>query len=308
MSMRLRSGTVADVETFTRLINAQHQWLRGEDLWQTDELAALLVSPTSDPVRYDRYLEVDGVAVAAIHTHTSPPFDKGTLYLACPPQPRRAHHARYLLEAGLRLLRSRPQLHDASTINIDIPSEDTELIELVRSAGFARANQVAIMEGLTSDIEPPSHPEGVTLEEFGKSADLRLGYAVIRAAFADHPVWWHIDEADFLYMMRKDPTALAGLSMVLRRHDEAVGIAVNFQDTTRRATGLVGLLAVMPHAQGLGLGRLLLLESFSRFRNRGWGHARLATIYGYHAGEPSVYQSVGMKSVYFNDTYLRSLN
>ena len=115
--MRLRTGTVADVETFARLVNSHHQWLRSEDLWDLNELAALLVSPSSDPVRYDRYLEVAGVPVAALHTHSSSPYEKASFLLACPPQENRLANARYLLEAGLRLLRGRAEMPLCSNIH-----------------------------------------------------------------------------------------------------------------------------------------------------------------------------------------------
>ena len=58
--MRLRPGSSRDVATFTRLSNAQSQWLRGEDSWQEDELAAILISATGEPADNDRYLEVGG--------------------------------------------------------------------------------------------------------------------------------------------------------------------------------------------------------------------------------------------------------
>jgi len=108
--------------------------------------------------------------------------------------------------------------------------------------------------------------------------------------------------------MRHDPTALPGLSVVAFRHDEAAGIAVNFEDTTQTQTGLIGLFAVMPHMQGQGVGKALLAQSYQQFQKQGWEHARLATIYGYREGEPSVYRSAGMRPVHFNETFLRTLD
>ena len=311
MAMRLRGGTVADVENFARLINEYHQQLRGEDLWQIDELASLLVSPSSDPVQFDRYLEVDGVAIGGLHTHSSAPYRKATLYLACPLGPNRSSYAQHLLEAGMRVLRGRTEISSNATVQIDVPAEDTELHELVRALGFARANQVAIMEAElaeSADSGEPEWPGGFHYAEFGANSDLRAGFAIVKTAFAGLPAWWHVEERDFVYMMRHDPTALPGLSLVALRHNEAAGIAVNFEDTTRKNTGLVGMFAVMPHMQGQGVGKALLAQSFRQFHKQGWTHARLATIYGYREGEPSIYRSAGMRPVHFNETFLRTLD
>ena len=75
--MRIRPGSSRDVAAFTRLSNAHSQWLRGEDSWQEDELAAILISATGEPADNDRYLEVGGETVAAVHVHMSEPFAKG---------------------------------------------------------------------------------------------------------------------------------------------------------------------------------------------------------------------------------------
>ena len=306
--MRLRSGRVSDVETYARLINAQHQWLRNENLWEIDELAALLVTPSSDPVRYDRYLEVDGTVVAGLHTHASPPYEKVTFHLASPPEPNREAHARYLLEAGLRLLRGRPELSPAAAISIDVPSEDEELTSLVRSMGFARTNQVAIMQATIDNAPEPTWPDGFTVQTFDFESDLQAAFSIISSAFANQPAWWHIDQDDFVYMLQNDPTARRGISVLVTHGDVPAAISVNFADTTLADTGLIGLLAVAPGFQGRGLGRAILLESFVRFRAQDWQYARLATIYGYRPGEPSLYNAVGMKPMYFNDMFVRSLD
>ena len=306
--MRLRSGTLDDVETFTRLVNAQHQWLRGENLWESQELAALLISPTSDPVRYDRYVEVDGTTVAGLHTHTSPPYEKGSLYLAAPPVEGRTEHVRYLLDSGLRLLRSRPEMRGTATINLDIPVEDTELLALAQSMGFTRANRVAIMEADLATTASPSWPADAVVRTIDPTTDLAAVYRVIAEAFATEPSWWHVDEGDFFYALRTDPTAELGLSFVVHIDDQPAGALVSYADTTRDQTALVGNLGVRPEYQGRGLGTALLLEAFHAYRSRGWQHARLATISGYQPGEPSVYRNAGMTAIYFNEMMLRPLD
>jgi GNAT superfamily N-acetyltransferase len=135
-----------------------------------------------------------------------------------------------------------------------------------------------------------------------------MGFAVLSAAYASQPAWWHVDEVDFVFMMHNDPTAWPGLSLLVTHAGQPAAVAVNFADTTLADAGLTGLFAVSPGFQGRGLGRALLLDSFARFKARSWDHARLATTYGFRPREPSVFNSVGMSPVFFNDIFLRSLD
>lgn len=308
MGLRLRAGTIADVETFARLVNTQHQWLRGEDLWAIDELSSILISPTSDPVRYDRYVEVDGEVVAGLHTHTSPPYEKGSLYVAAPPGPNRVDNVRYLLDSGLRLLRSRPEMRGTATILLDLPVEDTELMDLAQSMGFTRANRVAIMEATVTDSPDPAWPANAEAKALDPATDLSSAYGILAKWFETEPSWWHLDEGDFFYAALNDPTARPDLSSLITVGGEPAGMVFCYEDTTRADTGLIGNLAVIPKFQGQGIGTALLLDAFGKFRSCGWTHARLATISGYHSREPSVFREVGMEPIFFNEIFLRPLD
>jgi GNAT superfamily N-acetyltransferase len=308
VSIRLRSGTVADVETFAGLINAQHQWLRGEDLWDKQELASLLVSPTSDPVRYDRYLEVDGLVVAGLHTHVSEPFSRASVYLACPPGARRIEYAKQLIDASERVLRSRSEIPRDATIQIDVPQEDTELSRLLISTGFLHKDDVVILESDVAGSAAAVWPEGFSQKTLEVATDLERAFELMRVSFVPEPGGWHVARDDFLYMMRNDPTAQGGLTVLAMHDNDPVGIAVNFVDTTRAETGLVGMLGVTPHLRRQGIGKALLLESLSRFRAQGWGHARLATITGHSKGNLRFFQSVGLEPIFVNQVYVKAIH
>jgi GNAT superfamily N-acetyltransferase len=307
VAIRLRSGTVADVSTYARLINAQHQWLRHEDLWDVDELASLLVSPTSDPVRFDRYLEADGVAVAGLHTHVSEPFSRTSLYLASPPGDDRTAHAKQLLDAGERLLRGRPEIPRHATVQIEIPQEDVELSRLLITEGYVHTDDVVILESELAQSPEPRWPEGVTAKALDVATDLDRAFEVMKVSFMPEPGGWHISRDDFTYMMRKDPTALRGLSLMALRDRHVVGICVNFADTTRAVTGLIGMLGVAPEHRRSGVGSALLAESLRTFRDQGWTHARVATIVGHSAVDLSFFQSAGMAPIYINQMYVKRL-
>lgn len=303
--MRLRPGSSRDVTTFARLTNAQSQWLRGEDSWQEDELAAILISATGEPADNDRYLEVAGEIVAAVHVHLSDPFTKGTLHLALPPGPHRVEYARTLIAAGTRIVQSSRHTQPDAALQVDIPREDAELVAVAIDHGFEVVQKMTVLEGDIFDAPAPVWPADVDIATFSVTRDLTDGYEVIRETFPPKVGGWHLSWDDYSYSVRNDPTALPGLSVIVRDANGPVSIALNFLDTTKDNTGLVGSLGVVQHHRGRGIGRALMLESFDRFRSRGWSHARVATVLGMDLSDYdySFYTSVGMHPI-FDDLVL----
>ncbi len=307
--MRLRPGSSRDVATFARLINAESQWLRGEDSWQEDELAAILISATGEPADNDRYLEVGGETVAAVHVHMSEPFIKGTIHLALPPGPRRAEYARTLVDAAARIVQSSPHTSPGADLQLDVAREDVELLTILDALGFGVIQKETILEGDIFDAPAPSWPADVKVSTFSVTRDLKDGYEVIREAFVPKLGGWHLSWDDYEYSVQNDPTALPGLSVIVRDSHGPLAIALNFMDTTKENTGLTGALGVRERRRGRGLGRALLLESFDRFRSRGWAHARLATVLGMDLDDNNyaLYTAVGMRPLFDNLVLTRSL-
>ncbi len=306
--MRLRPGSSRDVATFARLTNAESQWLRGEDSWQEDELAAILISATGEPADNDRYLEVGGETVAAVHVHLSEPFTKGTIHLALPPGPDRAEYARTLVDAAARIVQSSPYAVPDADLQLDVAREDTELLTILDSLGFRVIQKETLLEGDIFDAPAPAWPADVEVSTFSVTRDLKDGYEVIREAFVPKLGGWHLAWDDYEYSVQNDPTALPGLSVIVRDAVGPLAIALNFMDTTKANTGLTGALGVRERRRGQGLGRALLLESFDRFRSRGWSHARLATVLGMNLDDNNynLYTGVGMRPLFDNLVLARS--
>ncbi len=298
--MRLRPGSSRDVAAFTRLSNAQSQWLRGEDSWQEDELAAILISATGEPADNDRYLEEGGETVAALHVHMSEPFTKGTIHLALPPGPSRAEHARTLLEAAARIVQSNPRTSPGAALQMDVAREDVELVAVAKEQGFRVVQKMTLLEADILDAPAPTWPTDVEVATFSVTRDLLDGYEVIREAFVPKLGGWHLAQEDYEYSVQNDPTALPGLSVIVRDREGHLAIALNFMDTTKPTTGLTGALGVRERRRHQGLGHALLLETFDRFRSRGWSHARLATVLGMDLDDDdySLYTDVGMRPLY----------
>ena len=298
--MRIRPGGVRDVGTFNRLINAHTQWLRGEDLWREDELAAALISASGDPVENDRYVEIGGEVVAALHVHMSEPYTKGTFTLAIPPFPEREEVILLLLEAGERIVHSHPHMSTQAPIDVLVPREDTDLIRVAATVGYRALQKVTMLEADVFDAPAAEPPPEVTVTTFSITRDLEDGYEVIRRTFPPELGAWHMSRNDYEYCLRNDPTALPGLSVIARDTNGPVGVALNFLDTTRQLSGFTAALGVLEHRRGQGVGRAIALESFDRFRARGWQHARMATILGKRLDDNdySFFTSIGMRPVY----------
>jgi GNAT superfamily N-acetyltransferase len=306
--MKLRPGTLGDVETFARLINSYHTTLRGEQLWEQDELAAELLTPVNEPVTSDRYIEVEGDAVAAIHTNCPPPYALAKLYLAAPFLPDRLEHSRTLLNSGLRLVRAKPEIRSDARVQIAIPSEDPELIRLIRDLGFAVSQRVYSLEASTQNRAEPHWPEGLDVATLNTDSkqDMADAVAVFDAAFPPGSGGWRMERSEFEHMLYRDPTAIPGLSLLVRDASGPVGLATNFRDTTRELTGNVVHLGVVPRARHRGIGKALLEESFRRFHGRGWLHARLATYTSPRRNQLGLFESVGMRALFHSEVLERA--
>ena len=169
--MRLRPGSSRDVSTFARLSNAHSQWLRGEDAWQEDELAAILISATGEPADNDRYLEVGGETIAAVHVHMSEPFAKGTITLALPPvqTSRRARpHSHRAPPSASSAAAATAVPHAA--LQIDVHREDTELVAVAEELGFRVIQKMTTLEGDILDAPAPLWPSDVEVEDLQRDA------------------------------------------------------------------------------------------------------------------------------------------
>ena len=307
--MRLRPGTLGDVDTFAHLMNGYHLTLRGEVLWDRDELAAELLTPVNEPVTSDRYIEVDGEAVAALHTNCPPPYSLARLYLAAPFIPGRLDHSRMLLDSGIRLLRGKAEIREDAVAQIAIPAEDPDLIALVQDLGFTSHRRVYMLEATTSDRTEPAWSDGLEVAtlDLDQKRDLEDAFAVFDAAFPAGSGGWRMERSEFEHMLYRDPTSVPGLSILVRDASGPVGLTTNFKDTTREQTGNVVHVGVVPRARRRGIGQAMLEESFRRFNARGWGHARLATFTKPRAAGLGVFERVGMYPLFHSEVFVRNV-
>jgi ribosomal protein S18 acetylase RimI-like enzyme len=311
MRLSIRPGTVGDAETFTRLANDHHEAFTGEPLWSLEEMRAVLVTATADPTRDDRYVERDGETIAGFHTRCYEPFDVGRIDLAIPLQKDRSAIVGMLVDSAIRVLKGRPRILPEAIAQATVPTEDQELLHVMRDHGFDLTGRLALLE---IPVSGPAHPpvsDELTIKTFDVSQHLDDGFSILDQSFPTAGSNWYLVRDDFEHMMRNDPTALTGLSLMAYRGAEPVGVCVNFVDTMRPLAGHIGMLGVARSARRQGVGRALFFESLTRFAERGWTHARLTTITpasgvgGEDAG--GFFRSVGMTTVYDHDIVSRPL-
>ncbi len=311
MPLSIRPGSLGDAETFTRLVNEHHEAFTGEPLWSVEEIRAVLVTATADPNRDDRYVERDGTPVAGFHTRFYEPFDVGRIDLAVPLQPDRTKILEMLIDAAIRVLRSRPKIVSDAIAQATVPTEDVEVLTALRGRGFEISGRLALLEIPTRNTPSGSTPGGIEVVTFDVQQHLDVGFTILDQSFPTAGSNWYLVRDDFEHMMRSDPTALPGLSLMAFEGGEPVGVCINFVDTMRPLAGHIGMLGVARNARRRGIGRALFAESLARFEAQSWTHARLTTITpasgvgGEDAG--GFFRSVGMTTVYDHDILSRPL-
>ncbi|MCZ3385599.1 MAG: GNAT family N-acetyltransferase [Actinomycetia bacterium] len=310
MRLSIRPGALSDATALTDLANDHHEAFTGEPLWSVEEIRALLVTATADPTRDDRFVERDGVPVAGFHTRFYEPFDVGRIDLAVPLQDERAAVVEMLVDAALRVLRARSSKDDAIA-QATVPTEDAELIDCLQGRGFAITGRLWLLEIPAEGVTrvPPSPSIDVsTLDVLQHLSD---GFEILEQSFPTPGSNWHLPRDDYEHMMRNDPTALAGLSLIAHEGARPVGVCINFLDTMRPQAGHIGMLGVARSARRRGIARALFTESLARFAERGWTHGRLTTISPVDGkgGEDAAgfFRSVGMQTVYDHDILARPL-
>lgn len=311
MALTIRPGSLADADTFTDLVNDHHEAFTGEPLWSIEEVRSALVTTTAQPHRDDRYIELDGAPVAGFHTRFYEPYDVGRIDLAIPLQPDRATVATMLIDAALRVLRSRSTAAVDAIAQATVPAEDAEVIGLLRDREFTIGGRLSLLEMPVRELPDSRPPAGVRVIPYDIRHHLGDGFEILDQSFPTPGSNWYLVRDDYEHMMRNDPTALAGLSLMALRGDAPVGVCINFLDTMRPDAGHIGMLGVARDERRTGIGRALFAESLRKFAERRWTHARLTTITptsgvgGEDAG--GFFRSVGMTTVYDHEILSRPL-
>jgi mycothiol synthase len=161
---------------------------------------------------------------------------------------------------------------------------------------------------LDQPLPPPAWPDGITVSGL-QPGEERLAWQVSQESFADHweftPASWEewshhmLAEDAFdpeLWLLARDGGDIAGVCLC---RPEAIG---------RPGVGWIRILGVRTPWRRRGLGRALLLETFSRFRERGAAAVELGVDGENTTGAVQLYESVGMRVEFRWDIYERRLD
>jgi mycothiol synthase len=168
---------------------------------------------------------------------------------------------------------------------------DIKARELHENEGYHAVRYFWRMEiTLTTPPVEPQFPAGIELRPFDSQSHVRMVYEANQESFADHwgftrisfERWKHIRMNDTF-----DPT----LWHIAWQRDEVAGICLCH---SRNGNGWVGTLGVRRAWRNKGLGKALLLQSFTEFYRRGMPTIGLSVDAANLTGATRLYERAGM--------------
>jgi mycothiol synthase len=175
---------------------------------------------------------------------------------------------------------------------------------LAAKLGFTIQRELAFMtRPLRTRHQDVAFPEGVTVRAYREGIDDEEFLRVNNAAFEGHPENGGWDAAEFAERRSRDWFDPEGLLMAWR-DDELLGFhwtKWHAHDTdaipAHQPVGEVYVLAVHPSAQGIGLGRALLVAGLQHLYDRGCAEAVLYVDCA-STGAVALYESEGFTTAY----------
>jgi mycothiol synthase len=155
--------------------------------------------------------------------------------------------------------------------------EGAPAIEVLRELGFSPTRYAVVLRRPDMDVAAPVLPEGVTLALASPEADSRTWADVINASFAGSLGRYDTTLEEAAERL-SDERLLPGGAIIARRHGKPIGLtAVAQYDEDGRKIVWVDHLAVVPEAQGQGVGRALLRAAVGVARGAGFLEVDLST-------------------------------
>ena len=170
---------------------------------------------------------------------------------------------------------------------------------------------------MTTDFEGPAEPavlpDGVAIRTFVPGDDDEALVAAYREAFADHygilVQSFEVELAERRRLMQEDDFDPSLWFLAYAVEDGGiVGFCTCYAEAPGDPSrGLIDELGVRPAWRRRGIGRALLLHAFGELANREVQGAVLNVDTENKSGAPALYESVGMRSIRANHTYVKEL-
>lgn len=153
-------------------------------------------------------------------------------------------------------------------------------------------------------VPEPRWPEGITPAGFVRGRDEKAFDLAIQDAFADHFGFVHEPHEEWV-SRRVDQSGFdPGLWTIALDRREPAGAILAYAP---EGEGWIRELGVRPAWRGRGLGRALLLHSFTLFAQRGIERIGLGVDMANATGATQLYESVGMSVAFRHDLYEKRL-
>jgi mycothiol synthase len=166
----------------------------------------------------------------------------------------------------------------------------SRLVPELEARGALRTRELyQLRRALTGLPDEPEPADGVTIRPFRPGADDAAWLAVNAAAFATHPEQGRWTQADLAARLA-EPWFDASGFFLAERDGELLGY--HWTKVHADGTGEVYVLGIAPNAQGLGLGKSLLIRGLWHLADRGCSEV-LLYVDGDNAGARTLYARSG---------------
>ena len=237
------------------------------------------------------------------HVETRPPTDLVALGWVDP-----GHWGRGIGTFLVRSLEERARKRAAESelvervVNV-VSGADPAVHLILEREGYKAVRHFWLMQRELDDvIEPESPPAGIAIRNFAPT-ERKTAYNVLAAAFQEHwGDWPSYDEwtTENFGSPTHDPT----MWWMAEAQGDVVGVLVG---AVRGERGSVVDLGVLRDVRGQGIGRALLLTSFTDFKRRGFKFVGLGVDSENETGATALYEGVGMKKVRQFDFYAKEI-
>ncbi len=170
-----------------------------------------------------------------------------------------------------------------------------DIIHLLEAENYQRIRANLIMRRqLNTHLELPELPEGYSLRPFNRERDAYACYQLEQTVFRDQ--WGHkpIRFDYWTHHLLDAETSRPALWVLILKDEEVVGLAVNSVFHHEVEYGYIFVVAVDEAHRGKGLGQVLMLNSFSKFRNQNYPYTELNVDEENPTGAVELYKKVGM--------------
>lgn len=200
----------------------------------------------------------------------------------------------------LSILEKKAAIRNKDRVNLftRVSKKNKTLLQLFASNGYQSNLSFLIMELIMQKIPPqPQWTDGISVRTFIKNQDEQATFRADEEAAEDKGYHDPLSYEGWVKRMGMDRESFdSNLWFVACEDDEIVGVALNLYHKASE-TGWVDHLGVRRAWRKRGIGKALLLHSFSEFYKRGICRIKLSVDSKSLTNAARLYESVGMSTV-----------